>query len=121
MKTQKILEILRNQTSLKGDEIMKVERLIKEAENKIIDFDMQEFTGIDREPRDSSVGIFDDTFILFGTDDEGNQVSMAFGSEEFMKLCTETNKYFEDWKAQEIMENEMYEDYKKDKKKEKSK
>jgi hypothetical protein len=89
-------------------------------EKKIIDFDIEKFGGIEKEPRDSEVGIFDDTFILFGTDDKGNQISMAFGSDEFYNLCNETNKYFEDWKAQEMCDG-MFEDYDKDKKKEKKK
>jgi len=74
---------------------------------KILDFDIQEFTGIDFEPEDRSVGLMGNLFRVCGIDDNGNQIGMWFSDDEFYKLCKECNKYWENYKADEEMEKEM--------------
>ena len=51
-----------------------------------IDIEIEDVLGIEREPADRDVGIFQESFCLVMKDNTGKQIQLDMGEEEFISL-----------------------------------
>ena len=71
------------------------------------DFDIVKVEGMDIEPSDKSVGIWDETFTIIMKDNEGRKLQLNLGTEQMLELIKEIKPFSYDIKFQEDMDKEL--------------